>query len=360
MLKKLVAVVIIVIIGALIWLLLPRIPNPAPDSQTELSHAAYDTTLIEQAWPAPGPDARVRARMIMSGEEVIFEDGPTDLIMNTHSMRKAILSLLYGLAVDQGLIDLDTSLADLGIDEIPPLTDQEKTATIRDLLMFRSGIYLPAAGEHDAQITQRPARDSHAPGDYFFSNNFDANALGTIFIQETGYEIGPFMEEFLARPLGMQDFDASNVIIGDPWFWPSQETLHSQYYMYLSTRDTARLGVLVAQGGVWNGHQIISRDWMDLSTAPHSDLSESHIVYQRYDAFGYQWALDSKSGTIWTDGYGGHFMLSDPARNLTIVERNYTGNSYLSTARWLLGEDRRSNSRDGMIRAHALLAEIEN
>lgn len=359
MLKKIVAVVIIVIVGTLVWLLLPRIPNPEPDSQTELSRTAYDTTLIEEAWPVPGPDARARARMIMSGEDIIFEDGPTDLIMNTHSMRKAVLSLLYGIAVDKGLIDLDRTLADLGIDEIPPLTDQEKTATIRDLLMFRSGIYLPAAGEHDSQITQRPARDSHAPGEYFFSNNFDANALGTIFTQETGYEMGAFMEEFLARPLGMQDFDANNVVIGDPWFWPSQETLHTQYYIYLSARDTARIGVLVAQGGVWNGQQIISRDWMDLSTAPHSDLSESHIVYQRYDAFGYQWALDSNSGTIWTDGYGGHFMLSDPVRNLTIVERNYTGNSYLSTARWLFGEDRRSNSRDGMVRAHALLAGLD-
>lgn len=77
--------------------------------------------------------------------------------MNTHSLRKAIISLLYGIAVDEGLIDLDKTLAELGIDEVTPLSEQERTATIRDLLMYRSGIYLPAAGEHDEQATHRPA-----------------------------------------------------------------------------------------------------------------------------------------------------------------------------------------------------------
>lgn len=44
------------------------------------------------------------------------------------------------------------------------------------------------------------------------------------------------MEEFLARPLEMQEFDANNVVVGDPWFWPNQDTLHKQYYIYLSAQ----------------------------------------------------------------------------------------------------------------------------
>ncbi|MCP4207005.1 MAG: serine hydrolase [Shimia sp.] len=184
----------------------PRVWNPSPEPQTAHNFADFDTSQIESLWPAPGPDDRKRARMILHKGDVIFVDGPTDLIMNTHSMRKSIMSLMYGIAVDKGLIDLNKTLAELGIDETIPLTAQEKTATIRDLLMFRSGVFLPAAGEHDAQITDRPQRDSFQPGAYFFANNFDTNALGTIFVQETGYEIGAFMEEFLAKPLGMQDF----------------------------------------------------------------------------------------------------------------------------------------------------------
>jgi CubicO group peptidase (beta-lactamase class C family) len=241
-----------------LWLVLPRVPNPDPDFQTELLHQDFDASVIEKVWPKPEPDDRIRARIILQGEEVIFEDGPVDRIMNTHSMRKSFLSLLYGIAVDKGMIDLDKTLAELGIDETTPLSEQEKSATIRDLLTFRSGIYLPAKGEHDSQITDRPQRNSHKPGEFFFSNNFDGNALGSIFVQETGYEIGAFMEEFLARPLGMQDFTADNIIMGDPWFWPSNNSRHEVYYVYLSARDTARIGAMVAQGGRWNGVQIVS------------------------------------------------------------------------------------------------------
>lgn len=76
--------------------------------------------------------------------------------------------------------------------------------------MSRSGIYLPAEGEHDAQITDRPLRESHKPGDYYFHNNFDYNALGIIFIQETGQSIGAFMETYpdSASPYDVMDIHA--------------------------------------------------------------------------------------------------------------------------------------------------------
>jgi len=56
-------------------------------------------------------------------------------------MRKSFLSMLYGIAIEKGLIDINKILLELGIDENPSLTDQEKTASIKDLLMFRSGIF---------------------------------------------------------------------------------------------------------------------------------------------------------------------------------------------------------------------------
>ncbi|WP_412554395.1 serine hydrolase domain-containing protein [Shimia sp. MIT1388] len=340
-----------------VWATVPRVWNPSPETQTEHSFADFDTSQIEALWPAPGPDDRKRARMVLYKGDVIFADGPTDLIMNTHSMRKSVMSLMCGIAVDKGLIDLDKTLAELGIDENIPLTAQEKTATIRDLLMFRSGVFLPAAGEHDAQITDRPQRDSYEPGAYFFANNFDANALGTIFVQETGYEIGAFMEEFLAKPLGMQDFQAENVIMGDPWFMPSTDTRHPHYHTYMSARDFARVGMMVAQGGVWRGQQVVPESWIALSTAPHSDLRDNHIGYGQYSHAGYLWWLKDADGTIWTDGYGEHFMMIDAARDLVLIERNYTGNSYLSTGLWMFVYGSRSQSLHGMRAAYEWLVQ---
>jgi len=355
--KRVLIPLVLLILFVLIKSSLPRIFNPAPEYQTQLTYGNPLPAHIQNVLTPAEKPIRERSIMVLKDEKILFEYGPTDKIMNGHSTRKSFLSLLYGIAIQKGLIDINKTLAELGIDENPPLTEQEKTATIRDLLMFRSGIYLPAEGEHDSQITQRPLRDSHKPGSYFFSNNFDANALATIFIQETGYSIGDFMEKFLAKPLGMQDFDADNVV-GDPWFWPKSKSHHKMYYMFLSTRDFARIGAMVANGGRWNNVQVVPENWIIESTKPHSDLSKSKIDYSnsRYTAFGYTWWIDQRTGTVWTDGYGGHFMLIDPARNLTIVERNFTGNSYITSGLWLLGRNR-DQSVGNLVKAYALIVQ---
>src|ERR1700747_2991502 len=75
-----------------------------------------------------------------------------------HSMRKSILSALYGEAVGGGAIDPRHTLAELAIDDDPKLTEAEKSATVFDLLAARSGVYLPAPG-HDP-TPGRPARRS--------------------------------------------------------------------------------------------------------------------------------------------------------------------------------------------------------
>ncbi|MEM7656738.1 MAG: serine hydrolase [Bacteroidota bacterium] len=344
------------ILAVLMFGMLPRVGNPSPEFQTELAYGTPVPPEVEQLLTPAETPVRERAIIMLENEKIIYEYGPTDQIMNTASIRKSIISVLYGIAVEQGLIELDKNLAELGIDELTPLTAQEKQATIRDLLMAKSGIYLPAQGEHDAQITDRPERESHTPGSYFFMNNFDANALGTIFRQETGSSIGVFMEEHLARPLGMQDFSADNLILGDPWFWPKKPSLHKQYYLYMSTRDLARIGAMMANGGRWGGQQIVSENWVQESTTSYSNLKDNHIDYGRYDGFGYQWWLSSDTETIWTDGYGERFMIIDPAHQLTLVEQNFTGNSYFSTAQWLINRNM-DCGLGGLVEAHRVLSQ---
>jgi len=343
----------ILILLALIYSSFPRVSNPSPDFQTELDYGNTIAKEIENILTPKEEPQRTRAVIILENGKIVYEYGPTEKIMNIASIRKAILSLLYGIAVDKGLINLDKTLAELKIDEIVPLTSDEKEATIRDLLMFKSGIYLPAQGEHDSQITDRPKRGSHKPGTYFFSNNFDANALETIFIQETGTSIGEFMEENLAKPLGMQGFTKDNVIIGDPWFFPKKKSLHKQYYIYMSTRDLARIGAMVANNGKWNDIQIVSEKWIKESTTEYSHIKDSH---NRYDGVAYQWYLDSKSKTIWADGYGERFMIIDTINKLTLVEQNFTGNSFLTTGLWLLNRNMDSGLAN-LIKAHRMLTQ---
>jgi len=77
----------------------------------------------------------------------VAEWGKTNKVSCLHSARKSILSLLYGIAQEKGFLTLDMTLDDLEISGKTQLTAIERTASIRDLLMSRSGIYLPAEGE---------------------------------------------------------------------------------------------------------------------------------------------------------------------------------------------------------------------
>ena len=98
-------------------------------------------------------DIQSAAVVIVQGGMIVAEWGAVDQKFGSHSMRKSLLSALYGPYVAEGKISLSKTIAELGIeDNEPALTDLEKSATIFDLLRARSGIYHPGAvrsAEHE-------------------------------------------------------------------------------------------------------------------------------------------------------------------------------------------------------------------
>jgi len=89
--------------------------------------------------------------LLLHDGKVIFEWGDIHKKLLVHSMRKALLNSLYGIAFKHGKIDPAQTLAQLNIDDIPPgLTDQERSATLEDVLKSRSGVYHAAAAEAES------------------------------------------------------------------------------------------------------------------------------------------------------------------------------------------------------------------
>ena len=199
-----------------------------------------------------------------------------------HSIRKPFLGALYGIYIQRGMIDLDQTLDELGIDDIPPsLTEQEKQATLRDLLMARSGVYHPAAAEAAGMIKKRPARGSHAPGTFFYYNNWDFNALGAIFKQKTGKKIFEAFQEEIAVPIDMQDFHLSDCHYKYEW----NKSKYPAYHFRMTALDLARFGLLYQNNGQYQDKQIISPDWIAESTTSYSEKCFNG------DDYGYLWSI---------------------------------------------------------------------
>ncbi len=278
------------------------------------------------------------AVMIMDNGIVVDAWGDLEYKYHCHSMRKSLISALYGIYVADGKIKLTRTLADLGIDDITPLTDIEKTATIADLLSARSGVYLKAAGEGGIMIPGRPQRGSHAPGTFWYYNNWDFNALSTIFDQLSGEEsIYTAFDKRIAQPIGMQDYDLADA---DLRYSYESYSMHPFYYFHMSTRDLARFGLLFLRNGRWGEQQVIPADWVRASTTSHSDIGPQ-------SGYGYMWwtgegvglvpNVDEGPGAYAAQGAGGHRLIIMPSRNLVVVHRSNTEAGGVDVPDWEVG-----------------------
>ena len=202
------------------------------------------------------------AAMIVQGGEVVDEWGDIDKKIDAYSVRKSLLSSLYGIYSAEGVIDINRTLEQIGIDDSPdPLTKAEKQARVVDLLRARSGVYHVVDFETEIMKKNRPARGSHPPGTYFYYNNWDYNVVGTIFEKETGKKIGDAFYKRIAKPLGMEDFQP-----GDVFYFGGPLSTHRAYHFEITARDMARFGLLYLRHGRWNGKQIVPEAWVEKST----------------------------------------------------------------------------------------------
>ncbi|RVM04663.1 class C beta-lactamase-related serine hydrolase [Sinorhizobium meliloti] len=252
--------------------------------------------------------------MVVQDGKVIASWGDVSREVNVASVRKSLLSALYGIAVSEGRISLASTLADLGIDDKrPALTAAEKQATVRDLLMARSGIYHVAAYETADIRQKRPERGSHAPGAFWFYNNWDFNALGTIYRQQTGEDIFQSFAQRIAAPIGMEDFSPR-----DGSYSLEKSSVHPAYPFTMSARDLARFGQLFLNGGQWGGRQVVPAAWVQESTTALSQPSDhnSGYGYMWWTLRTDQWGQDG----AFNAGFGGQVVAYVPEKRLVVVQ----------------------------------------
>ena len=264
--------------------------------------------------------------LVLNGGEVVFSIGAVELYEDAYvaSVRKSILSMMYGRWVRRGIIDLSATLKALGIDDLQGLSEREQAATLRHLISARSGVYHPASN-FSGVTEEGPKRGDQGPGEYYWYNNWDFNAAGGIFEQLTGSGIYEAFDEQLARPLGLQDFDLTTHIENGKTGNLGQSKFPA-YHFFLSARDLARLGLLMLRGGEWNGEQVLPPDWIVESTSiitPNTEINPPKTREKGF-AYGYMWWMfedpdpfelgsEHAKGAYFASGYGGQQVFVLPA-----------------------------------------------
>lgn len=288
--------------------------NPA-----QARYSAEKLTLVRQELAS----IDTSSLMVVVDGKVLFEYGDVSEISMIMSIRKSILAILFGKYVENGVIDLDRSLDDLGIDDIDGLTKLEKTATIRDLISAKSGVYHGASNTGDDP--NKPARGSKIPGTYFVYNNWDFNVAGAIFEKLVGRDIYTVMKHDLADPIGMEDF-----------FLDKQEksgdlqiSKYPAYHFFLSTRDMARIGLLMLQKGKWAGAQVVSKNWVEKITSVVTPSLEKNPASERKgNGYGYMWHVSDENAKLphfkdsyFAHGLHGQFIAVLPELDMVIAHK---------------------------------------
>ncbi len=248
------------------------------------------------------------------------------------SASKSIMSILLGIAIDQGFVQGVQQKMFSYFPEHSDLNDTEKEKiTLEHMLSMSSGIpwdesypYTDSRNDLNQMFySADPIRYVLGksivapPGTQFIYNSGTTNLLGDVVRRSTGLTLADFANQYLFTPLGITSFDW----IGFP---NAPHIAIASSTLYLRPRDMAKIGQLYLQKGVWNGNRIVSENWVTESTLESMYVPPSRNPIPGFiKSYGYQWWRGTFSNgnieTYFAAGWGGQFIYVIPDMNMVIV-----------------------------------------
>ena len=238
------------------------------------------------------------------------------------SVAKSFLSALIGILIDEGAID---SIDDPVTKYAPDLAGSAYDgATLRNILQMSSGVVfdedyldfwsdinkmgrvLGLGGSMDGFAAGLDQRFTDAGAQWKYVS-IDTHIVGMVARGATGRSLPDLLNEKVLRPLGLE---------GSPYYiTDGYGVAFVLGGLNMSTRDYARFGAMIAQGGQWNGNQIVPAAWIADSIAPSAPTAPGEIGY------GYQWRIPqgADAGVAMAHGIYGQYIYIDTARGVVIA-----------------------------------------
>jgi CubicO group peptidase (beta-lactamase class C family) len=228
------------------------------------------------------------------------------------SVTKSFMTILIGIAVDQGKIQLDQPMLSFFPDRtIANLDARKEHVTVRHLVSMMNGLESGCLADDEGTLNRMRASADwvqaaldrqmvREPGTSFCYDSPGMHLLSAILQKATGMTALDFARQNLFAPLGIREV-----------FWQSdpQGYNHGWGDLFLKPRDAAKIGYLWRNGGVWEGKQIVSASWVKDSVTAHS--------FGGMDDYGYGWWVSEDS--YYAMGRGGQNIKVYPAYNAIIV-----------------------------------------
>lgn len=261
-------------------------------------------------------------------EGKVQEPVTADTSLISWSMAKSMLQAAIGVAVREGRLDIRTPPP---VPEWAAPEDPRHAITWENLLHMTSGLawiedYVDGTGSDVIEMLFGKGSDDMAafaasfpsaaePDTRFVYSSGTSNILARALQAVLGIEGDEAaMREFLAAEL----FGPLGMTSADPRFDPAG-TFTASSYVYATTHDFARFGLLYLRGGTWDGRTIVTPEWVDHARTP---IACDTLSYCGYGA--HWWTHPDDLGTFGCHGYEGQRITLVPARDLVVVRLGKT------------------------------------
>lgn len=236
--------------------------------------------------------------------------------VNVRSITKCVTGTLVGMAIDDGVIGLDSTIGD-AIPHLIPAGADPRTSfiTVQHLLTMSAGWAWDISTDWST-LTAAPNWTEltlglpvvYEAGMFYAYNTGGSHLLGVIVQEATGIDLADYADQRLWQPLGIPK---------PRWRRAPEGIVSGGSGVELTPRDAAKFGLLSLRNGQWGDRSLVSASWFPEATRFHI-MGDS----TGYAGYGYQWwVIDDASGFhAWFGlGFGSNYVYVVPAFDLVVV-----------------------------------------
>lgn len=233
------------------------------------------------------------------------------MLHNIYSVSKSFTSAAIGIAIGEGLLSLEDKVVDFFPEkltgEVHKYTAMMKVKHLLSMATVHAKSTDTSAGDWVKSFLNTPP--THVPGTIFAYDTTGTHTLCAIIQKVTGMTVHEYLRTRLFNPIGIGEIE---------WESCPMNINKGGSGIKCTTEDLARFGQLYLQNGCWNGVQILPKGWAEISTARHIDNSNTKMMLDGKNGYGYQfWRMRNNSYCAF--GMGGQFVIIVPDKDVVFI-----------------------------------------
>jgi CubicO group peptidase (beta-lactamase class C family) len=270
-------------------------------------------------------EMETKAFLVFKGDTMIYEeywdDHDNETVSNSFSMAKSVVSMLVGIAIEEGKIGSMDDHVSQYLDEFK--SDKKAKITLRHLLTMSSGLDWTESGKNPisdnaesyygwdlyGQVMRQKVIEE--PGKKFNYLSGNTQILAFILQKVTGKSVGEYAQEKIWSKIGAED-EAH-------WSLDKENGDEKAFCcLYATGRDFGKIGKLLLNGGKCGEEQIVPIDYFNEMVSMADLGTEEGVNNQRYGL--HLWLYNGLANPVYyCRGFLGQYIIAIPEEDLIIV-----------------------------------------